>query len=257
MSESMTVEQAITLVRCHSAISEVLDWRHEAELVLADEVETLQRRVAVRGELCRALEASKQQVVQERDTLQARVAEFEAICENVPEGCTPADARVLRESNHKLADEVEIQKEHVKKFAALAEANADLCDRVTKERDELRRRVAAVERSAENAVSILCGHNQPADDVLTIKAKAVMKRVSELETESVSLRYKFDVLISMSAPTEQDAEKLLARIKAEAVREACDKVVGNYRMCHEDKSGNVYLNITALRDYANQIEGGA
>jgi hypothetical protein len=25
-------------------------------------------------------------------------------------------------------------------------------------------------------------------------------------------------------------------------------------MCHEDKSGNVYLNITALRDYADQIE---
>jgi hypothetical protein len=32
-----------------------------------------------------------------------RIAELEGICQSVPEGCTPADAAVLREANHTLA----------------------------------------------------------------------------------------------------------------------------------------------------------
>lgn len=52
------------------------------------------------------------------------------------------------------------------------------------------------------------------------------------------------------------AEKSMRRIKAEAVRDACDKVVSDYRAVSFDKNENLYLNIIALRDYANQIEGG-
>lgn len=51
-------------------------WKH-AMIMLADEVDQLQKRVGVRGELCRAFEASRQQVEQERDAPQARVAELE------------------------------------------------------------------------------------------------------------------------------------------------------------------------------------
>lgn len=38
--------------------------------------------------------------------LQEEIAGLEAICKNVPDGCTPADARVLRKANHDLIDRV-------------------------------------------------------------------------------------------------------------------------------------------------------
>lgn len=81
MSESMTVEHATELAKKFAA-------------------------------LARANEDLCKHAIKQRDALQARVAELEAICENVPEGCTPADARVLREANHALVDEAAQAKWH-------------------------------------------------------------------------------------------------------------------------------------------------
>ena len=64
----------------------------------------------------------------------------------------------------------------------------------------------------------------------------------------------FKIADAMIEAVNSAGTRSIARTKADAVREACDKVVGNYSMCHEDNRGNVYLNITALRDYAGQIE---
>lgn len=61
---------------------------------------------------------------------------------------------------------------------------------------------------------------------------------------------------SLSGWREGYTGKALAKIKAEAVREACDKVLLDYRAVSFDKNENLYLNVGALRDYANQIEGG-
>lgn len=106
------------------------------------------------------------------------------------------------------------------------------------ERDELRRRVAALEAQAQAVedseacagAALMLVHDRFMRGVLT----------KEIMIESVN-----------SVGT-----KSIARIKAEAVRDACDKVVSDYRAVSFDKNENLYLNIIALRDYANQIEGG-
>ena len=67
--------------------------------------------------------------------MRALVAELEAICENVPEGCTPADARVLREANHRLTNDF---------FNTLQKLKA-----ADDERDALRSRVAELEAQAQ------------------------------------------------------------------------------------------------------------
>lgn len=42
-------------------------------------------------------------------------------CDNIPEGCTPTDARVLREANHKLADELEKVRNKFKTYKEVKE----------------------------------------------------------------------------------------------------------------------------------------
>lgn len=75
--------------------------------------------------------------------------------------------------------------------------------------------------------------------------------------ERDELRRQNDDLILKQFDHIGSGNKAVRRIKAAAVREACDKVVSDYRAVSFDKNDNLYLNIIALRDYANQIEGGA
>ena len=70
-------------------------------------------------------------------TQAVRIAELVGICQNVPEGCTPADAQVLRKVNYDLAAELaDAQAAHAGFIAAVEEKiaaiNAEL-DRVRRE----------------------------------------------------------------------------------------------------------------------------
>ena len=69
--------------------------------------------------------------------MQSRVAELEAICENVPEGCTPADARVLREANHRLIAEVVNLEKRAAIRGELCRATLKSKAEIEKERDGL------------------------------------------------------------------------------------------------------------------------
>lgn len=69
--------------------------------------------------------------------MQSRVAELEAICENVPEGCTPADARVLREANHRLIAEVVNLEKRAAIRGELCRATLKSKAEIEKERDAL------------------------------------------------------------------------------------------------------------------------
>lgn len=89
----------------------------------------------------------------------------------------------------------------------------------TCERDELRRRVDDAESDRTRAANL----------------------IAALETE-------------LSVYRNECTNVHTNKIKADAVREACDKVVSDYRAVSFDKNDNLYLNIIALRDYAGQIE---
>lgn len=81
--------------------------------------------------------------------------------------------------------------------------------------------------------------------------------IDALKQERDELRRQNDDLILKQFDHIGSGNKAVRRIKAAAVREACDKVLGDYRAVSFDKNENLYLNVVALRDYANQIEGGA
>ena len=226
-------------------------------------------------------------LAQERDNLKS-------ICENVPEGCTPADARVLREANHALVDEVAQAKWH----KGIAEA-ALLS--VEKERDQLLISLGKPEeitypphedydclkkqylalRSLANGRCRMASHwssqcEKMTRDLLLTKGGIIdaerntnamlTDQLLQAEQERDGLAAKLAHLESLSADELlrpvvllEDvqigpSDKALAKLKADAVREACDKVVSNYRMVSFDKNENLYLNVAALRDYAGQIE---
>jgi hypothetical protein len=129
---------------------------------------------------------------------------------------------------------------------------ADLCE-------ALQARVAELEAALQQQVAVADNANKLNSDLCS--------RAFNLKQERDGLAAKLKLVIDCGdsccdeyckdeweLAVNASADKAIAKLKADAVREACDKVVGNYSMCHEDNRGNVYLNITALRDYAKQIE---
>ena len=126
----------------------------------------------------------------EVDRLQSRVAELEAICENVPEGCTPADARVLREANHRLIAEVVNLEKRAAIRGELCRATLKSKAEIEKERDGLAAKLAHLE---------------------SLSADELLRPVVLLE----------DVQIGPS-------DKALAKLKADAVREFADQTGDHY-----------------------------
>lgn len=90
--------------------------------------------------------------------MQSRVAELEAICENVPEGCTPADARVLREANHRLIAEVVNLEKRAAIRGELCRATLKSKAEIEKERDGLAAKCAERERyNVQSIANRICG----------------------------------------------------------------------------------------------------
>jgi uncharacterized protein with WD repeat len=141
-------------------------------------------------------------------------------------------------------------------------------------RSEMSKTITDLKKRLVDGANDSVNSQRAANARLTDEVERLQAREAELEAEKWNAQIAEAALLSVEKDIDGLAAKLahleslsadellrptvlsvgLAKLKADAVREACDKVVGNYRMCHEDKSGNVYLNITALRDYADQIE---
>lgn len=126
---------------------------------------------------------------------------------------------------------------------------------VTQAADDRRKQIA-------DGATASVDSQRDANQRLTDENAQLRARVAELEAENTGLRHKFDVLMSMSAPTEQDTEKLLAKIKAEAVREA-ESIVRQTMEVHAYKGPLISMALAVVNrvcdeflKYANKLESG-
>jgi chromosome segregation ATPase len=140
-----------------------------------------------------------------------------------------------REATYVLAAEVERLRSDLYGYQRGAEAEAKAGDEVRQEREKWKG-IANRWLAVSNDQTLVCSHLREERDELAAK----LEKAEE----------------SLSGWREGCTGKALAKIKAETVREACDKVLLDYRAVSFDKNENLYLNVGALRDYANQIEGG-
>lgn len=178
---------------------------------------------------------------QERDELRRLV-------EAIPEGCTPADARVLREANHALVDEVARLRLDVQNVVDANEEYHDDALALEKERDELadeveRLRNDVMRTEQENALLIAAlKKEQDSVDGLNGRIVRLESRVAELEAEKWNaqiaegalasveqerdeLRRQNGELLAESATHVGSGNRAVRRIKAEAVRQG-DALMG-------------------------------
>ena len=174
--------------------------------------------------------------------MQARVAELEAICENVPEGCTPADARVLREANHAMVDEVA-------RLNSLCESLNDTARHNFSVAVEIGEKLQSEKWHKDVAEAALLSVEKERDG-LASKLKLVIDCGDSCCDEYCKDEWELAVNAS--------ADKAIAKLKADAVREALNKLAAEYApegLRATYTAFAVSQHISAQADYyASQIE---